>query len=64
MNYFEEINKIPDFELMGHVFELMATYRNKSELHQFHAAKAFAGYMDQSIAKERQNAEEKLLEKV
>jgi transcriptional regulator with XRE-family HTH domain len=61
VSIFDEMNGMSDDELMGQVFQLMANNKDKSELYQFHAAKAFTGYIDQVIRESRQKAEQKFL---
>ena len=56
----EHVKYMTDDYIMDSVYRIFLELREKSELHQFHASKAFTGFIDQLIENKKQEAEEKI----
>lgn len=56
----DKVNAMDDEELASYVVQALISNREDNELHQFHAAKAFNGYIDQIIKESYQKAEERM----
>lgn len=56
----ENVEKMNDFALVRSVRQALSSAEQSNELHQFHAAKAFNGYIDELVKASEQRAEETL----
>ena len=59
------LNKLPgmnDNEIVANICEALMRVENANEIHQFHAAKALNGYIDQIVRESCELAEEEIKE--
>lgn len=57
---FEEAEAMTDNEIFNSAYNILLEFSEQSELHQFHAAKAFTGFIDKIIKKSERDAERKV----
>ena len=60
------MKKVPtmsDDELLPHVYGTLSQVKKATELHQFHAAKAFNSYIDQLVGECHKKAEQRFEKK-
>ena len=58
-----EIENFDDEELMSFVVYAQKKFKEENELRQFHAAKAFSGYIDHVVKGAQTKAEKRFLDK-